>query len=188
MDAPSDARSVREARDRYFAENGFGPDGDYDKAWVVIRVGRLPVFAFPNTKARAAAVPCHDLHHVATGYATTVTGEAEIGAWEIASGCRHVPAALLLDLLAMYFGLFFAFPKVRDAFYRGRHSKNLYSEPTDVTLDGPVSALRARLELDQPLPAPTAADRAALAFWAAMAVVAGVGPALCIALLVWTWL
>lgn len=32
-------------------------------------------------------VPLHDLHHVLTGYGTDVLGEAEIGAWELVSGC-----------------------------------------------------------------------------------------------------
>jgi hypothetical protein len=39
----------------------------------------------PNSDARRKAVVLHDLHHVATGYKTDWTGEAEISAREIAS-------------------------------------------------------------------------------------------------------
>jgi hypothetical protein len=55
--------TLREARARYFQANGIDDD----------------------------ALPPHDLHHVATGFDTTLVGEAEIGAWELASGCRHYP-------------------------------------------------------------------------------------------------
>ena len=91
----ADDASLREARARYFEANGFGENGGYDEDWVRFKVGPFPV-AFPNTKGRKAAVPCHDLHHVATGFDTDLAGEGEIGAWEIASGCSHVPAAFVL--------------------------------------------------------------------------------------------
>jgi NADPH:quinone reductase-like Zn-dependent oxidoreductase len=43
-----------------------------------------------RAKPGAAGVKLHDIHHVLTGYDTTWRGKAEIGAWEIASGCgRH---------------------------------------------------------------------------------------------------
>ena len=48
---------------------------------------------FPNTPSRKRAVRYHDLHHALTGYATDLTGEFEISAWEIGSGCAdHVAA------------------------------------------------------------------------------------------------
>ena len=52
----------------------------------MLRIGRVPVAAFPNGAARVRAVRLHDLHHVATGYATSWVGEAEIGAWEREAG------------------------------------------------------------------------------------------------------
>ncbi len=50
----------------------------------------------------------HDLHHVLTGYATTWTGEAEIAAWALASGCVRWPAATVLDLGALRVSLLIA--------------------------------------------------------------------------------
>jgi hypothetical protein len=68
--------------------------------WVKLQAGPIPLYLL-NTKARVAAVRFHDIHHVVTAYNTTWTGEAEIGAWEIASGCAYHYAAWLLNLQAM---------------------------------------------------------------------------------------
>ncbi len=122
--------SVGVARARYFDANGFGDDGGYGEDWVKLKIGPIPV-VFPNTASRKAAVPCHDLHHLATGYDTDLVGEAEIGAWEIASGCAHVRAALVLNMLVMWPVLFFAPARVYRAFVWGRHTRNLYSAPYD---------------------------------------------------------
>ncbi len=145
-DHDAGVESVREARARYFAENGFPRDGGYAARWVVLRMGRVPVFAFPNTQARVRAVRLHDLHHVATGYATSWVGEAEIGAWELASGCRDYPAAWVLNGLALTYGLLLWPRRMRAAWARGRRSRNLYAEGyREGLLDESVAGLRARL-------------------------------------------
>jgi len=160
-----DALRVREARARYFRDNGFGDDGGYAKKWVEIALGPVPVFV-PNTAARVRAVRLHDLHHVATGYDTDLCGEVEIAAWEIASGCGGFVAAWVLNFYAMVIGLAVAPAATWRAFARGRHTGNLYRAAWDeALLDAPVAALRARLRLDAPAPAPSATDRAAFAFW-----------------------
>ncbi len=152
---------VGRARARYFEANGFGSDGGYAKDWVRFKVGPIPI-AFPNTAARKAAVPCHDLHHVATGYETDLVGEGEIGAWEIASGCAHMRAALILNLLAVWPVLFYAPGRVYRAFLRGRHSRNLYDgSHGEAVLALTVGALRTQLRLDASPPPATAADRIA---------------------------
>lgn len=162
MPVYGDDWQVGEARGRYFEANGFG-DGGYDEGWVRLRIGPLPV-AFPNTPGRKAAVPLHDLHHVATGYDTDLAGEGEIGAWEIASGCFHMRAAWVLNLLAAWPVLFYALPRVFRAFVRGRHSRNLYDAPMhDALLTLQVGELRARLGLDTAMPPATRADKLAFA-------------------------
>lgn len=62
-------------------------------------------------------------------------------------------------------GLLIAPGKTAEAFYRGRHSRNLYGHPfDDALLDSRVGEQRERLELDEgPAPEPTTADRLALA-------------------------
>ena len=48
-------QTLREGRAAYFAENGFGADGNYAARWVKLKLGPLPV-GFPNTDARRRAV------------------------------------------------------------------------------------------------------------------------------------
>jgi len=168
-----DTLSLRDARGRYFADNAFGDDGGYAKKWVTLKLGPLP-FAFPNSAARVRAVKYHDLHHVVTGYDTTIVGEAEIGAWEIGSGCAGFLAAWILNLYAMMLGVLSGEPgAVWRAFLRGRRTKNLYRDAYDeALLDARLGAVRARLGLEsspQPAPVATAADRAAFVLWGALA-------------------
>lgn len=157
--------TVRDARARYFADNGFSEAG-YTDRWVKLRLGPIP-FAFPNTAARRRAIPLHDLHHVATGYSTTFVGEAEIGAWEIGGGCGDYWAAWALNISAFAVGLLLAPRRVYRAFVRGRRSKTLYHGGwRPGLLDRSVDELRAELEVDRPA-SPRWSDRAAFAAWIA---------------------
>src|SRR5215472_405396 len=123
----SDKSTIREARAEYFARSGFPPDGGYAEAWVRLKARGVTVFVFPNTNARRRAVRLHDIHHVLTGYDTSWVGEAEIAAWELASGCGRYRAAWILNLQAMAIGLVIAPRRVLAAFRRGRKSDNLYA-------------------------------------------------------------
>lgn len=172
--AYDESETLRAARTRYFRDNAFGDDGGYAAKWVKLQLGPVP-FAIPNSAARVRAVKFHDLHHVVTGYATDVVGEAEIGAWEIGSGCAGFVAAWILNLYAMVLGLLFGAPgAVWRAFLRGRHTRNLYRTTyDDALLDARLGEVRARLGLAASQPAPPAAtllDGVAFAFWLAIAV------------------
>jgi len=167
---PPETLSVREARARWFAENGFDADGGYTKRWFRIESKPIPVY-LPNLKPRVEAVRLHDLHHVVTGYGTDWRGEAEIGAWEIAGGCGRYWAAWVLNFGAFGFGLIAAPRRTWRAFVRGRHSRNLYGgEFRESLLDEAVRALRERLGLEGPPPAATTGDRLAFAGWSAFVV------------------
>lgn len=164
-----DALSLRAARERYFRDNGFAPDGGYGDKWFRLQMGPLAL-RLPNTPQRVRSVRYHDLHHLVTDYATTWTGEAEIAAWEIASGCADHHAAWLLNLWAMAVGLAIAPRATWRAFLRGRRSRNLYREPWDDALLEPrVGELRERLGLrDAPASRPARPDdAAAFAGWSA---------------------
>ncbi len=169
--------SLREARAQYFVENGLPPHGGYQRRWVRLQAGRLSLY-FPNTKARVRAVRLHDLHHVLTGYETTWCGEAEIGAWEVASGCGRYHAAWLLDLQAMALGLVLCPRRVFRAFIRGRYSGNLYDRTfSEELLDTPVTVMRRALRLDAPLPVGRPYDWLAFAGWSVVAAAAIIAPA-----------
>jgi hypothetical protein len=139
--------SLREARDVYFRHYGFN-NGGYDDKWVKLKAGPIPIF-FPNIPARVIAVKYHDLHHIITGYQANWVGEAEIGAWEIASGCKHHWPAWILNLDAMAIGLLLAPRRTYRAFLRGRRSENLYGFPfNDDLLAQRVGTMRQRLHVD----------------------------------------
>jgi hypothetical protein len=167
--------SVRAARERYFAEAGFQPG--YDQPWVEVKAGPLSL-RFPNAPGRVRAVRLHDLHHVATGYDTSWTGEGEIGAWELASGCGRHAWAWALNFAAFAIGLWIAPRRVSRAFVRGRHTRSLYrteGEFREELLDLSVGALRERLALDRPLPRASARDALAFVPWALGAIAYAAG-------------
>ena len=139
---------LRDARARYFEENGFG-DGGYDDRFVVLRAAGVPVLIFPNTKQRVRSVRFHDLHHVLTGYDTSWRGEGEIAAWELASGCRDHAAAWVLNAGAFLVALFIAPRALWRALGSGRRSRNLYDRVWDeALLERSVGTVRSELGLD----------------------------------------
>lgn len=157
--------TVRQARAQYFARNHFGNNGGYDARWVKLKVGSIPL-CFPNTKGRVRAVRLHDVHHVLTGYETTWMGEAEIGAWEIASGCGCYLTAWILNLPAIGLGLILSPQRVYRAFLRGRQSSNYYyREFRDDLLEQPVELAQRELFLNRPMQPASARDKLAFVAW-----------------------
>src|SRR5262249_51968891 len=144
--------TVREARQAYFDANGFST-ATYNDRWVKLKLGVIRfrarplaslTVAFPNTRQRKRAIPLHDLHHVATGYDTTLVGEAEIGAWELGGGCGNYWAAWVLNGFAMMWGIALAPRRTWRAWRRGRRSKTLYHAGwSDDLLGLTVDELRA---------------------------------------------
>jgi hypothetical protein len=141
-----DGLSLREARSRFFAEQGIPANGGYDAKVV------------PNVENRKKAVRFHDLHHVVAGYPTDWSGEGRISAWEISSGCTRYPAALWINLHGIGVGLFTAPMDTFRALVRGGRSGNLYPlDPKDFAAleERKVEEVRAELKLDQDGEAPT---------------------------------
>jgi len=165
---PEDALTVRAARSAFFHASGFGADGGYDDPWAEAAFGPLR-YRVPNGPLRAAALRLHDLHHVATGYATDWRGEAEISAWELASGAGRQPYAWLIALWGLFTGLL-AHPRPTwAAFRRGRGSRNLYGAAFDERLlDARVGDLKAALAVADDRPA-TAGGALVFAGWSALA-------------------
>ena len=161
---------------RFFADARLGPDGGYGERWVRVETKPVPVY-FPNTRCRVEAAKLHDLHHVATGYATDWPGEAEIAAWELAGGCGRHGWAWLLDLGAFTVGLALAPRRVWRAFVRGRRAANLYHSglaPDALPLTS-VGALRSALRVSRLEPERAPGDAAAFALLATAGVIWHVG-------------
>jgi hypothetical protein len=180
--------SLRDARIEYFERSGFAPDGGYDDKWVAVDLGRFTI-KFPNSAARRRAVQYHDLHHIVTGYGTDLRGEAEISAWEVASSCRDMVAAWILNLLAVGHVLIREPRALYRAFIRGRQSNNLYLYTyDDALLARSVSEVREELGLDSQLHKPTMGNRLAFIGWGSLAIALAWGPVVgLIGLLAW-WL
>ncbi len=141
--------TLRDARDLHFERAGFPPDGGYNERWIKVKVWRVPVW-LPNTPGRRRAVRLHDLHHVLTEYPTTWRGEAEISAWEVASGgLRRYWAGWVLDLMNVAQGLVVNPRGAFRAFVRGRRSRNLFGETFgDALLARRVGEVRREMLLD----------------------------------------
>ncbi len=152
-----EAFTLREALAGFLLANELG-DGSYDARWVDLGARPVPM-AFPNTAGYARAMRIHDLHHVLTGYATSGSGEYEIAAWELGSGCGRHPAAWAFNLLGLGLGGL-RWPRATLAAFRaGRASRNLFAERyDDRLLDQRVGVVRRRLGLPVVLASPTAGD------------------------------
>ena len=151
------------ARADYYERNHFGADGGDSLAWVPVKVAFV-TFKIPNTAGRKRAVRIHDLHHVLTGYDTTLRGEAEIGAWELASGCLRWPAAQILNTGALAMGMLIAPRRTVRAWARGRATANLYAlDSVDHLLPRQVGEMRSELRLEAPPPRATLRDLAGIA-------------------------
>lgn len=164
--------TLADARSRYFARNGFGPNGGYDEAWVDFMLGPVPM-PFPNTPARVRAVRYHDLHHVLTGYRTDFWGELDISAWEIGAGCKDYAAAWQLNLGGLAGGAMFKPGRTFRAFVRGRRARSLYGRAFEPLLGKTVGEVRRELGLAETDSEPRLTDRLLFAFWAVVGLVVG---------------
>jgi hypothetical protein len=163
--------TLREARALFFARSGLGVDGGYTDRWVRVEAKPFP-FYFPNSRSRVRAAKLHDLHHIALEYETDWAGEAEIAAWEIASGCGRYVWAWLLNLGAFAVGLALFPRRLFRAFVRGRRAANLYREgfPEAELGNKTVGWLRGRLGINGDDPIARRSDQIAFAWWCLIAV------------------
>jgi hypothetical protein len=140
----NDGATVREAIEHHRVASGTSADGGYSDRWVILRVGRFPM-PFLNTPARRRALVAHDVNHLVAGVGAGNVGEAEISAWELASGgCGRFVAAWMLDLAGMLLGLVWPVNVIR-AFASGRTMTNAYALDVDTILEMTVTELRQTL-------------------------------------------
>jgi hypothetical protein len=139
--------SVRLARSRFFAANGFPADGGYETEFADAEFGPF-AYRVPNLHARARALRIHDLHHLVTGYRTSWRGEAEISAWELGSGVGRHWYAWVIALFGFFTGLIAQPNLMLSAFARGRRSANLYDrDGIEDLLDRPLVELERALHV-----------------------------------------
>lgn len=167
--------------------NDGGVDADAGARWVRIKIGPIP-FAYPNTKGRKRLVLAHDLHHLLAGYGTDLIGEAELGAWELGTGLRD-RSAVRYAIRVFGFMLPRFSGRLRTAFVRGRHCRNLLGHRLDdAALSRTVADLRRELGLDRPVPAATPEDLRDWRRWAVKAIAVVWGPIVPMVAIAWWWL
>lgn len=139
--------TIQTALDQFFERSGFDKDA-YTAKWFAIWVGKIPIY-LPNIPSRVWVARFHDIHHVLTGYPANWQGEAEIGAWELATGCRRSLVAWVLNGGAVAVGMLLWPRAVWRAFHRGRHTRtNLYHDfDYETLLPMTVGALREKIGL-----------------------------------------
>lgn len=149
MEAYNDNMLVKDALIEMFARFGI-PANAYTAKSFVIRVGKISV-PLPNIPARVKIARFHDIHHIVTAYPANWRGEAEIGAWEIATGCRYSFIAWFLNTGAVAVGLFSHPKAVIKAFKRGRNTRtNLYHNfEYEPLLQMAVKEVREKIGLDK---------------------------------------
>jgi len=183
----ADNLSLLAARDLFFENANLGPDGGYAARWVRVETKPVP-FYFPNWPARVKAARLHDLHHIAAEYETDWTGEAEIAAWEIASGCGDYYAAWLLNFGGFGAGLVVGPRRLFRAFIRGRRAKtNLYHNGFDESRLNQITvgALRDQLGLRVQSFAARPRDVALFLWWCVPAILSWLPIPLLTLLLAW---
>ncbi|MGF1467555.1 MAG: hypothetical protein ACFCGT_15630 [Sandaracinaceae bacterium] len=136
---------VRDALEAYHRAQGLAGDA------VHARVARIRVLGLavdvPSPSFQRPLLARHDLHHVLTGYDTSLAGEAEVGAWELGAGPGH-PFVWLNNLGALLLAVG-APRRAWRAYRRGRRCRSLYLDPLayDALLAMDLTALRARVGL-----------------------------------------
>lgn len=140
--------TVRAALGQLFERFGFQDDA-YTAKWFALYIGSRPVVYLPNIPSRVRVARFHDIHHILTGYPANWRGEAEIGAWELATGCRTSFVAWFLNGGAVMVGLLLWPRAVWKAFRRGRKTRtNLYHDfEYEPLLDMKVAEVREQVGL-----------------------------------------
>jgi hypothetical protein len=129
----------------HYSSNGLPFDGGRSAEEWTLTIGPV-ILRLGNFRWRRRALPCHDVHHVLTGYECTPTGEMEIAAWEFAAGPFPNLLATLFCLPLVGIGALAIPRRSFAAFVRGRRSQTLYALPLSSDLAGlQLGTLRSRL-------------------------------------------
>ena len=73
------SQTPRQLLPLFYKQYNLSNDGGQASFYVKIEFTKKIFIYFPNFEARRKAVFKHDIHHIATGYTSTFTGETEIG-------------------------------------------------------------------------------------------------------------
>lgn len=117
--------TTREALIGFYKFNQLNLTEDFSSHCVRVYIGCL-LAPVPNVKARKKYLKFHDLHHIMSTYGIDRIGESEISAWELGSKSCRKPIISIMNLFALSTGYILSPKRVKQAYYRGCRSKNLY--------------------------------------------------------------
>jgi len=118
-----DKKKVKYALSEFYAEQKL----DLDSPSQLINYYPLGWFKIPfiNLPARRRLLHLHDINHLLMGYDTSLRGEAQLAALELASGFpSHCRIGYLYSPFALLPGLLLCPIKVYKAFIRGLNTRN----------------------------------------------------------------
>jgi ubiquinone biosynthesis protein Coq4 len=135
--------NVLAARDRYLASAGFTTQSYVDPKFVVKLAFLKMTFANPGL------LPWHDLHHVATGYDSSLLGESEISVFELRAGWGKL-LILFLCCGSVLVGLWLSPHRMWQAWKNARGARSLYGSnvPYEKLLAMNVGELRQWMKLE----------------------------------------
>jgi hypothetical protein len=139
--------TIEEALNRHFVSSGIYAEGCTRDDWyaghaVYLRLGGWKV-PFPILR-RSGPIILHDIHHMLTGYPPSWKGEAEVAAWEIASGGCGWHLFYWLDRLSfLIVGLVGAPAATVRAVARGLRAHNLFGRDPEAVLGEDLEEVRA---------------------------------------------
>ncbi|HXJ46181.1 MAG TPA: Coq4 family protein [Candidatus Dormibacteraeota bacterium] len=135
--------NVLAARDRYLAASGFST-ASYTDPNFVVGIGFIKM-RFPNP----GLLPYHDLHHVATGYDSSLLGEAEISVFEFRNGAG-TPLIFFLCCGSILVGLCLSPRRMWRAWKAAKGAHSLYgtNTPYETLLAMDVATLRKTMALE----------------------------------------
>lgn len=172
--APALDATLGQIRARYLAEAALdGPPQSIQ--WV--KAGPIPI-PIPNPPSRQAALRLHDLHHVLTGYPTTLPGEWQISGWEVGAGLHRNPVAWSFCLMGMTAGMAIMPRKTVRAFARGRRGRSLLDQDPEAVDRLTLAEGHAFCRTDAPPPDPTVGDYARAIGWGLLGVFTSILPPL----------
>jgi hypothetical protein len=134
----------------YLTEKGIRSKDDppeqlYKDDWFRFYVGHRS-FRILRLGGAIRSIAVHDAHHLLTGYATDMRGEAELTGWELASGGCGRHWVMWIDRLIAIPMLMLFFPRASmRAIRRGRTERNLYQVDFDAALGMDFEDVRRRV-------------------------------------------
>ncbi len=133
----------------YLTEKGIRSKDDppeqlYKDDWFRFYVGHRS-FRILRLGGAIRSIAVHDAHHLLTGYATDMRGEAELTGWELASGGCGRHWVMWIDRMIAIPTLMLFFPRASlRAIKRGRNERNLYRSDFDAVLSMDLDEVRQR--------------------------------------------